>query len=180
MVVVACVCAKPAFATHANARARPRIVVTFCRLQLLPHVRSERWSGPRDSPSLRITDVGTTTCRSHATAKVMPSLGTESLRSACEAMREKRREIDVLVLAVAREARSCLGIRRVLSHAPRENTQSFARRSQRNTRVLACSRGIARWHRRCPFLARDGPDRTKGSQNAATAPMNEAVTRGSG
>ena len=51
-------------------------------------------------------------------------------------------------------------LRRVLSHAPRETTRSFARRLQRNTRIPACSRGIARWHRRCPFLTRDGPDLT--------------------
>jgi len=41
--------------------------------------------------------------------------------------------------------------RRVLTHAPSENTHASARCPQERRRVLACPRGIARWHRRCPF-----------------------------
>jgi hypothetical protein len=32
LVVVAWVCAKPAFAAHANARRTPRVLVSFCRV----------------------------------------------------------------------------------------------------------------------------------------------------
>ena len=63
------------------------------------------------------------------------------------------------------------GTRRVLSHAPRETTRSLARRPQRNTRFLACSREIARRHRRCPLTTRDGTDLTTRFAEVTVASM---------
>jgi len=54
--------------------------------------------------------------------------------------------------------------RRVLSHASHENTQSFARRSQQNTLILAGSRGIVRRHCHCDLATRDGRERIDARQ----------------
>src|SRR4029453_14835594 len=66
LVVVACVCAKLAFAAHANARTTTRIVVTFCRvISNLPFVVRHEPFGhdPRDDPSPVRIEVGTDACR---------------------------------------------------------------------------------------------------------------------
>ena len=73
-------------------------------------------------------------CRLHATAKVMPSPSTESLHSFVrQCAGNAARSTSLPSRGRAHQRRACLA-RRVLSHAPRENTRSFARRPQRNTR----------------------------------------------